>query len=217
MSSAKTAFMAVGPGFSGEKEIAKLLQVRGYTVEYFSLNHGFANLDSARLSAADLVFMRGPWRLSIEEALLSRMLAHRLRKVMGGRDVNDQQRMVGIGRGAMVLVKSLPGRFPSDLSFSWTEAFQGKIPWIKTYVRGADACHSFTLSETLPAIDDPSERLQPWIGSEAGTCGWHVDGRLYFSFLDPFGLKDSSQLRNFGFEDLSGAVKIDKILDSVLT
>jgi hypothetical protein len=212
----KTALIAQGPGFSGEKDLSNMLAARGYTVDYFTLNHGFSTVDPSRLAASDLVLMRGPWRLSLEEAVLSRMLAHRLRKIMGGRDTNDQQRMVGIGRGAMVLIKSLPGRFPSDLSFTWTPAFQGKVPWIKTYVRGAEACYSFTLAETLPVFEDPSERLQPWIGSEAGTCGWHVDGRLFFSFLDPFALREPSQLRNYGAEDLSSSVKVDAVLDSIL-
>jgi hypothetical protein len=216
MSGSKIAFVARGPGFSGDRDLETLLAARGYKVEYFALNHGFNKVDPARLAGADFVFLRGPWRLSFEEAVLSRMLAHQLKKIIGGRDVNDRQRMVGIGRGAMVLIKALPGRFPSDLTFTWTEAFKGKIPWIKTYLRGTDSNYSYTLSESLPVFEDPSERLQPWIGSEAGTCGWHVDSRLFFSFLDPFGFRDPSQLRSFGFEDLSDAVKIEQVLDSVL-
>ncbi len=216
MSAPKIAYIAQGPGFSGEHDLVGLLEARGFSVEFFSLNHGFNKVDPGRLAAADLVLLRGPWRLSLEEAVLSRMLAHQLKKIIGGRDVNDRQRMVGIGRGAMVLIKSLPGRFPSDLTFTWSEAFKDKVPWIRTYLRGTDSNFSYTLSESLPVFDDPSERLQPWIGSEHGTCGWHVDSRIFFSFLDPFGFRDPRQLRSYGFEDLSTAVKIDKVLDSVL-
>jgi len=216
MSASKFALIASGPGFSGDRDMAVLLGDRGYKTEFFVLSHGFNSIDPAKFAAADVVLMRGPWRVSYEEAILSRMLAHRLRKIIGGRDVNDQQRVIGIGRGAMVLIKSLPGRFPSDLSFTWTEAFKGKIPWVKTYVRGADSTFSYTLSETLPVFEDPSDRLAPWIGSEAGTCGWHVDSRLFFSFLDPFAYRDPSQLKSFGFEDLSNTVKVDQVLDSVL-
>jgi hypothetical protein len=216
MSESKLALIAHGPGFSGERDLQNLLAMRNYRVEFFSLNHGFNKIDPARFAAADFVLLRGPWRLSFEEGILSRMLALQLKKIIGGRDVNEQQRMVGVGRGAMILMKSLPGRFPSDLTFTWSEAFKGKVPWIKTYLRGSDSNYSYTVTESLPVFDDPSERLQPWIGSEAGTCGWHVDNRLFFSFVDPFAYRDPSQLRGFGFEDLSQSVKIDKVLDSVL-
>jgi hypothetical protein len=76
MQTNKIAFIASGPGFSGGRDLHALLAARGYSTELFSLNHGFHKIDPAKFAAADLVMFRGPWRVSFEEAILSRILAH---------------------------------------------------------------------------------------------------------------------------------------------
>lgn len=215
-----------GPGFAEQADLVRILEARGDDVKVVP---AWSEALASEAEVADAVLLRGAWTASPEEKLLARSLADTIEPALRVLDrrlklpPEQQPVIVGVGRGALVLLASKSLALGDFDRLAWTRAFDESTAWIDVRFR-TDSKESFPALITgraLPASDAFAATLDPapWIFAKRGggeSFGWRLRHRVYLSFVDTLAFGERSQLTEYGYRDLLALPSQTHILQTTL-
>jgi|GEM_PF-1499458 len=198
----KSATVFEGPGFGDQGDVVRSLELAGLKVRRVSPGAGtarFSTADQADILGSDFLILRSPWSATPEDILYAQVLAERLRRLL---PLEDGPSLLGIGRGALVLLSILLG----DLSsLEWSSAFEDSPKWVD--LRSSTGSGNLTLKgfvQGRAVARVKHDRLLPWLTHEAlGPVGWRIDKRVWISLVDILAYDERVQLPEFGYADLT--------------
>lgn len=210
----KIATVFEGPGFGDQGDVVRSLEFAGLRVHRVSAGAGSLRLRSTsipELAESDLIVLRSPWSATPDEILYSRVLAERLQAVL---PLKGDATVLGVGRGALVVLASLLG----DLSsLEWTSCFEDSSKWIDVMSRTSRASVSLKAFVHGRATAKVSGPFEPWLTHEtAGPVGWHHQGRIWLSLVDVLSYAERAQLPEFGYADLTRVPTQSQIVEQIV-
>lgn len=225
-SKGKKVLLPEGPGFSDPLPIQSLLMSRGDTVRReIPGTPGFV----AACEEVDFVLVRGPWFESSEERLWCRVLGARLKagfEKLAARQFGDKApRVVGLGRGALLLLDSGAFGLSDPETLRWEPALTHESTWVEVQALGeAFGERTFlglVLGRLRPQSGEGLRRdLTTWLcapgDADGAALGYKLGHFLRFSWLDLLAFEDRSQSPDFGYRELQTLPTRDEILGALV-
>lgn len=218
----KKVCVLTGIGFGDQNELIHTLKsVLGWVVDICEVGASIApEMVSDAVRTADLIIARSPWTPTFEEAVYDEFLALKLQFVFEEIKIRiargDKLKVLGIGRGAHVLVKLSHEAFKELRNAEWEAASIEITSW--TPIRFNELEGSFMgqlYGGFLPKISVEQQReMSPWMVLGNGQiAGWKVMSTFYLSWVDPLSFRHPSQLSDYGYVDYSKILKCEDFLE----
>jgi hypothetical protein len=218
----KQVLFVAGPGWASQGDfIENCRMFRDLKVQSLVLSpvKALSAEQSETLAAADFIVLRGPWTASPEEKVLATLWARHFDAYLSAlKASNRSQKVMGFGRGALVLLLSKLFDQKLIAELEWDEFFKDKGPWESCmFLNSAERFLGLIQGRSLPRIEKipGALGLEDWIKFSLKTVAWQFRSQFYLSFVDPFACADRSQLGNFGYEDLLELPTQSGIISSV--
>lgn len=200
----KKAVVLVGAGFSDANETLKMLQTLGFKAETWFLGQ---QPSSQLWPKADLVVLRGPWKMNSAEVLMVQSMVRRWRPQLETllNDPQHQTTVVGIGRGALILFSMLAGKSSAFSDWTWESVLENEQGWVDVQIGShGPVFKSLMLDCFRPELVTPIMfQMESWITIKEVSMGWKMKRHLYLSLVDIFAFQDRAQHADFGYTDLS--------------
>lgn len=201
----KRVLVLEGSGFSEPQETIKIFENQGFKAERFFVPQ---NPDlMPEWPAVDYVILRGPWRMGISEVLNVKSLVHRCQKPLLKilEDRSSKTKVVGLGRGALVLFSMLAGKASPFSDWKWEKILEDEGLWVDAQIGDSPSLIKALLYERYrPELLGPVMlQMESWVKINEDSMGWHLNHRAFLSLVDIFAFQDRAQHADFGYTDLS--------------
>lgn len=206
------ALVFVGPGFSEQNAMIRNLESLNLRVRTSFLPTANDSAELAKIArGAQLIILRAPYWISPEELLYVDVMGQRLKhffeefKHLGG--LQPEQKLLGIGRGAFLLLRSQMFGEPEMENVEFSKNFTVDHPWIGVEQKELNLkLNAFVFSPQVPEWNtDTLKKWQPWLWSQNTPMGWKSNqgGDVFASFIDILAFSTRKQMLDYGYEDLS--------------
>ncbi len=218
----KKALVLEGPGFADQGSIVSNLKNMDYEIITRSVGFGSGDLLIPEFLEADFILLRAPWTASPEEKMMVRILGDRLAKsfknVIAKGGFRKEQHVVGVGRGALILLFSEFFSFFDREKIDWRETFLHEGPWLTTTVLpSSNRLLSLVSGRAVPDIaKEKKDKFVEWLKVDREVVGWRM-GSLSLSLVDILAYADRTQLSDFGYQDLLRFPTQVSVLESLAT
>lgn len=218
-----------GPGFSEQDDLFRKLVAQGHTVTCRSVQWT-GKSEILEFDVADVILLRAPWSTDATERLYVERLASALepsfKRWQERRTASPAAAplLVGIGRGALILLSSRALGLADFDSIEWDPALESSSgSWIDADIAeaGLTQVGCWVTGRALPSADTSfGDRLEPWMKAthqSVGPLGYVTPDRsIRLSFVDPLAANDRVQFPDFGYRDLSSIPTSGDVWDALM-